>query len=123
MTDADPPQTLQLLPRRSRIEVRDEVNFPAARILANQIVDPFTAEPGATGTLPDSGQTGRYVRLTAPEFIHGVADPGYLLILSKIGAISDGIDVAEGRAVSVDPIDGNRDAQQITRKTRWCRGQ
>ena len=106
------------LPRHLRIEVSEDADFSVAQVLVDYTTDVFKTDPGAIATFQVDGKTGRFVRVTATELIHGISDPGYLLILSKVSVVSDGIDVAEGCVVSVDPIYGNRDAQQITRKMR-----
>ncbi len=125
-------------PLRFRIECSDEPRFQSRQVIADWSRTDYPDPGDRIVQFPLRRASGRYVRLTTirlrprkrPDFLNylpksitdsvqRVMDESGVLGLARIGVISDGVDIAGQRPVSVDTAYGNpADAQQLTRPPR-----
>jgi uncharacterized protein len=107
-------------PVRFKIEASEEPDFRQALMLVDQTAQDFPDPDDRITQYSVAGIAARYIRLTATRLSagHQPAD-GYRFALSKIGILSDGIDIAVGQPVLADAVYGNQqDLAQLTRAPR-----
>jgi hypothetical protein len=116
-------------PLRFKIEASDDLNFSAAKTIADFAQTDFPDPKENITQFSAAGARGRYVRLTATELrpvktseLLGSSlknSPDYNLTLAKIAVISGGQDIALECPVTADEAYGNpADLPQITRPLR-----
>lgn len=104
-------------PVRFRLEGSASEDFASPLVLADLTRTEMPNPADQIVGVHLAGAKVRFVRLVPTEL--RATDHGYRLALAKISVLSNGIDVAEGRPVSVEAELGKPElAKQLTRKTR-----
>jgi DUF1680 family protein len=125
-------------PVRFRIECSDDLEFQTKQVIATHLKSDYPDPRDRIVEFRTRHAEGRYVRLTVTHLRHqksfaaldqvpaAMREPyldltrgKFLFMLSKMEVLSEGVDIALRKPVTVDPILGNpKDAQQLTREPR-----
>ncbi len=118
-------------PVRFRIEIGEEPDFRAGRVIVDHTGSDFPNPKGAVQEYRVERAQGRYLRFTATRLMriegeraksgaaHVLPVTGWYLALTKIEAYSKEQEIATERPVTVDATYGNNDdAAQVTRAQR-----